>query len=64
MKSLFVTFLLSSGLVSGALAAAEQQTNLKLGDPIPVVAAKDQDGKEVNLGESKTGYTLVYIQKR
>jgi thioredoxin-dependent peroxiredoxin len=61
MKSLFATFLLSSGLVGGALAAPDQQTNLKLGDPIPVVAAKDQDGKEVNLGESKTGYTLVYF---
>src|SRR5260370_32867085 len=63
MKSLLVTSLLSAGLVFGALGASEQQTNgkLKLGDPIPAVAAKDQDGKVIDLGESKTGYTLVYF---
>src|ERR1700737_4924761 len=63
MKSLLVTSLLSAGLVFGALGASEQQTNgkLKLGDPIPVVAAKDQDGKVIDLGESKTGFTLVYF---
>ena len=63
MKSLFVTSLLSAGLVFGALGASEQQTNgkLKLGDMIPTIAAKDQDGKVIDLGESKTGYTLVYF---
>src|ERR1700749_5319596 len=63
MKSFFVTSLLSAGLVSGALGASDGQRNskLKLGDAIPAVAAKDQNGQEVNLGESKTGYTLVYF---
>lgn len=63
MKSLFVTSLLSAGLLFSALGASDEQSNgkLKLGDPIPAVAAKDQNGQDVNLGESKTGYTLVYF---
>src|ERR1700747_80828 len=63
MKSLFITSLLSAGLVFGTLGASDEQSNgkLKLGDPIPAVAAKDQNGQDVNLGESKTGYTLVYF---
>src|SRR5260370_29894191 len=63
MKSLFVTSLLSAGLVFGALGASEQQTDgeLKLGDPIPAVDAKGQDGKAIDLGEAKAGYTLVYF---
>src|SRR6201994_4906689 len=63
MKSFLVTSLLSAGLVFGALGASDEQSNgkLKLGDAIPAVAAKDQNGQEVNLGESKTGYTLGYF---
>src|SRR6202522_4230630 len=63
MKSLFITSLLSAGLAFSALGAANEQsdTKLKLGDAIPVVTAKDQNGQDVNLGESKTGYTLVYF---
>ena len=63
MKSFFVTSLVSAGLVFGALGASGGQSNgkLKLGDAIPAVAPKDQNGQEVNLGEDKTGYTLVYF---
>jgi peroxiredoxin Q/BCP len=63
MKSFFIASLLSAGLALCALGASDEQSNgkLKLGDSIPGVAAKDQDGKEVNLGESRTGYTLVYF---
>jgi peroxiredoxin Q/BCP len=63
MKSLFITSLLSAGLVFSALAASDEQSNgkLKLGDAIPVVTAKDQNGQNVNLGENNTGYTLVYF---
>ncbi|HEY4813069.1 MAG TPA: peroxiredoxin [Chthoniobacterales bacterium] len=63
MKSLFITSLLSAGLAFSALGASDEQSNskLKLGDAIPAVTAKDQNGQAVNLGESKTGYTLVYF---
>ena len=63
MKSLFIVTLLSSGLVLSSPGSADEQTDskLKLGDAIPAVTAKDQNGQEVNLGDSKTGYTLVYF---
>jgi thioredoxin-dependent peroxiredoxin len=63
MKSLFITSLLSAGLAFSALGAADEQSDskLKVGDAIPAVTAKDQNGQDVNLGESKTGYTLVYF---
>src|SRR3984893_11072704 len=63
MKSLIITSLLSAGLAFSALGAADEQSDskLKLGDAIPAVSAKDQNGQDVNLGESKTGYTLVYF---
>ena len=63
MKSLFITSLLSAGLAFSALGASDEQSNgkLKLGDSIPAVTAKDQNGQDVNLGENKTGYTLVYF---
>ena len=63
MKSLFITSLLSVGLAFSALGAADEQSDskLKLGDAIPAVTAKDQNGQDVNLGQSKTGYTLVYF---
>ena len=63
MKLLFITSLLSAGLAFSALGASDEQSNgkLKLGDSIPAVTAKDQNGQDVNLGENKTGYTLVYF---
>src|ERR1700733_16246863 len=63
MKYLFITSLLSAGLAFSALGVSDEQSNskLKLGDAIPAVTAKDQNGQAVNLGESKTGYTLVYF---
>jgi thioredoxin-dependent peroxiredoxin len=63
MKSFFITSLLSAGLAFSALGASDEQSNgkLKLGDSIPAVSAKDQNGQDVNLGENKTGYTLVYF---
>jgi thioredoxin-dependent peroxiredoxin len=63
MKSLFITSLLSVALAFSAPGASDEQSNgtLKLGDPIPAITAKDQSGQDVNLGESKTGYTLVYF---
>ena len=63
MKSLFITSVLSAGLVFSSLGASDEQSNgkLKLGDAIPAVAAKDQNGQDVNLGQSNTGYTLVYF---
>jgi thioredoxin-dependent peroxiredoxin len=63
MKSWFITSLLSAGLVFSALGASDGQSNgtLKLGDAIPAVTAKDQNGQDVNLGQNNTGYTLVYF---
>jgi peroxiredoxin Q/BCP len=51
-------------LVFSAVASETADTNgkLSIGDPIPAVAAVDQDGKTVNLADAaKTGYTLVYF---
>src|SRR6201987_2184740 len=63
MKSWFITSLLSAGLVFSVLGASDEQSNgkLKLGDAIPAVTAKDENGQDVNLGENNTGYTLVYF---
>jgi thioredoxin-dependent peroxiredoxin len=63
MKSLFITSLLFAGLVLNVFGASDEQSNgkLKLGDAIPAVTAKDQNGQDVNLGENNTGYTLVYF---
>src|ERR1700741_1533614 len=63
MTSWFITSLLSAGLVFSVLGASDEQSNgkLKLGDAIPAVTAKDQNGQDVNLGENNTGYTLVYF---
>src|ERR1700757_2313946 len=63
MKSWFITSLLSAGLVFSALGASDEQSNgtLKLGDAIPAVTAKDQNGQDVDLGQNNTGYTLVYF---
>src|SRR6201987_2218330 len=63
MKSWFITSLLSAGLVFSVLGASDEQSNgkLKLGDAIPPITAKDQNGQDVNLGQNNTGYTLVYF---
>jgi thioredoxin-dependent peroxiredoxin len=63
MKSFIVTSLLSAGLIFSAMGASGEQSNgkLKLGDAIPAISAKDQNGQEVNLGDSTSGYTLVYF---
>jgi len=64
MRLLFCLFILLAGLMVVVKAATTQQSNgkLKIGDPIPAVTAKDQDGKPVNLAEEgSTGYTLVYF---
>jgi peroxiredoxin Q/BCP len=64
MRWLSAIFVCATGLLTDLSAASDEQTNgkLKLGDPIPAVAATDQDGKAVNLAEAaKSGYTLVYF---
>ena len=64
VKLVFVTLLLVAGLVMVVRAVSGQRTNgkLNLGDPIPAVAAEDQDGNLVNLPEAgNSGYTLVYF---
>ncbi|MBV8814041.1 MAG: peroxiredoxin [Verrucomicrobia bacterium] len=64
MRTLFSIWLAFTGLTWALWADTGEQTNgkLKLGDPIPDVAAQDQNGKTINLGqEGKSGYTLVYF---
>jgi len=53
-----------AALVAGAWAMSDQNSNekLKIGDPVPQVAAEDQDGKLVNLAEiAGDRYLLVYF---
>jgi peroxiredoxin Q/BCP len=67
MKTLLVLFLWTSGLVGTVSATSSQESNgkLKLGDPIPAVTSKDQNGKSVDLAQAGgTGYTLVYFYPR
>jgi thioredoxin-dependent peroxiredoxin len=50
--------------VFSAAASEMAQTNgkLSIGDPIPAIAALDQDGKTVDLAKAaESGYTLVYF---
>lgn len=64
MKPLLVLFLCLSGLAANLPAQPNEQTNgkLELGDPIPAVTAKDQNGRPVYLAQAaKGGYTLVYF---
>jgi peroxiredoxin Q/BCP len=60
-----LTFLLCfGGLIVGVWALSTHQSNgkLKIGDPVPLVTAEDQDGKPVNLAEAaRNGYLLVYF---
>jgi thioredoxin-dependent peroxiredoxin len=64
MKLKLAFLLCLAGLVVGAWAMSNQQSNgkLKIGDPIPRVAAEDQDGKLVSLADvSGNSYLLVYF---
>jgi thioredoxin-dependent peroxiredoxin len=64
MKTLLLYLICTSGLVRTLCAASSEETNgrLKLGDAIPTVTSKDQNGKPVALAQAgKTGYTLVYF---
>jgi peroxiredoxin Q/BCP len=59
-----VSLLCFVSLPLSSLASETPETNgkLSIGDPIPTVAAADQDGKTVDLAEAaKSGYTLVYF---
>jgi peroxiredoxin Q/BCP len=67
IKTLLVLFFWTSGAVGTLWAASSEETNgkLKLGDPIPTVTSKDQNGKPVDLAQvGGTGYTLVYFYPR
>jgi peroxiredoxin Q/BCP len=64
MKLKLAFLLCLAGLVVGAWAVSNQQSNgkLKIGDPIPGVTTEDQDGKPVNLVEAAgSGYFLIYF---
>jgi peroxiredoxin Q/BCP len=64
MKLKVALLLCLAGLVAGAWAISNQNSNakLKIGDPVPQVAAEDQDGKIVNLAEvAGNRYFLVYF---
>ena len=64
MKTFLLLLICTSGLVGTLRAASSEETNgrLKLGDAIPAVTSKDQNGKSVGLAQAaKTGYTLVYF---
>jgi thioredoxin-dependent peroxiredoxin len=63
MKLLFAALLLLGGLVV-VRAVSNQRTNgkLNLGDSIPDVSAKDQNGNLVNLAQAgKSGKVLIYF---
>lgn len=64
MKPITAIALSIFGLVASGFAVSSEQTNgkLKLGDAIPAVTARDQDGKPVDLAEAaRSGYTLIYF---
>jgi thioredoxin-dependent peroxiredoxin len=64
MKLKLAFLLCLAGLIAGAWAMSNQNFNakLKIGDPVPQVAAEDQDGKLVNLAElAGNRYLLVYF---
>jgi thioredoxin-dependent peroxiredoxin len=64
MKFVFVALLLLAGLVMVVRAVSNRRTNgkLNIGDAIPSVTTRDQDGNLVNLAEAGSrGYTLVYF---
>ena len=64
MKRLLIAFFALFGSLAPLFGMPGGQTNgkLKIGDLIPAVVAKDQDGKTVNLAiAAQNGYTLVYF---
>jgi peroxiredoxin Q/BCP len=64
MKTFLLFLVCTSGLVGTLCAASSEETNgrLKLGDAIPAVTSRDQNGKSVDLAQAaKTGYALVYF---
>jgi len=64
MKLKLAFLLCLAGLVVGAWAVSNRQSNgkLKIGDPVPAITAEDQDGKPVNLAEAAgCGYFLIYF---
>ncbi len=64
MKLKLAFLLCFGGIIVGAWALSTRQSNgkLKIGDPVPLVTAEDQDGKPVNLAEAaRNGYLLVYF---
>jgi len=62
---LSILVLCASALAFSVCASGQEAPKLKLGDPIPSVAVKDQDGALVNLAEeSKSGYMLVFFYPR
>jgi peroxiredoxin Q/BCP len=64
MKNFLLFLVCTAGLVGNLRAASSEETNghLRLGDAIPAVTSRDQDGKSVDLSQvGKTGYTLVYF---
>jgi peroxiredoxin Q/BCP len=64
MKLKLAFLLCLAGLVVGAWAMSDQNSNekLKIGDPVPQVATEDQNGKLVNLAEiAGNRYFLVYF---
>ncbi|MBV8378137.1 MAG: peroxiredoxin [Verrucomicrobia bacterium] len=64
MKVLFTALLLLGALAVVVKAVSNQRTNgkLNLGDAIPDVSAKDQDGSLVNLAQAgSSGYALIYF---
>jgi peroxiredoxin Q/BCP len=66
MKALFTSLAIcASAFVAVAQEGPNLKLGLKLGDPIPSVQVKDQDGAAVNLAEEgKAGYTLVFFYPR
>src|SRR5438067_2126609 len=64
MRALLTILLCAGGLAANLSAASHEETNgrLKLGDPVPAVTARDQNGQAVDLAQAaKAGYALVYF---
>jgi thioredoxin-dependent peroxiredoxin len=61
-KLLTIFVVLLVGFFTIRLVAANRDTQLKLGDPVPAVSGYDQDDKQIDLAkEGAAGYMLVYF---
>ena len=61
-KLVFLLCLAGLAVAAWAISSSHAEAKLKVGDPIPQIGSKDQDGKLVNLAEAgETGYFLVYF---